>query len=87
MGYGSYCVRVLCAYVCMCPSPGLCPPECFLYHALSVVFNMHVAPSQCLAFDELLLLKRGGETIFFGAMGEEQVNLITHFESVPHVAK
>ncbi len=39
------------------------------------------------AFDELLLLKRGGETIFFGNMGVDQATLISHFESVPGVAK
>eukprot|EP00798_Chlamydomonas_sp_ICE-L_P016439 gene16439-22657_t len=37
------------------------------------------------AFDELLLLKRGGETIFFGDMGVDQCHLIQHFESVPGV--
>ena len=39
------------------------------------------------AFDELLLLKRGGETIFFGQMGHEQVHLVGHFESIPNVHK
>ena len=39
------------------------------------------------AFDELLLLKRGGETIFFGDMGHDQCHLISHFESVKGVEK
>eukprot|EP00798_Chlamydomonas_sp_ICE-L_P003260 gene3260-13284_t len=37
------------------------------------------------AFDELLLLKRGGETIFFGPMGDEQLRLISYFEGVEGV--
>lgn len=39
------------------------------------------------AFDELLLLKRGGKTIFFGNMGPDQSTLIGHFEAVPGVNK
>jgi hypothetical protein len=31
-------------------------------------------------FDELLLLKRGGETVFFGPLGENSSNLIHYFE-------
>lgn len=31
-------------------------------------------------FDELLLLKRGGETVFFGPLGENSSNLINYFE-------
>lgn len=38
------------------------------------------------AFDELLLLKRGGRTIFHGALGGDSVKLIDYFTSaVPAV--
>ena len=38
------------------------------------------------AFDELLLLKRGGRTIFHGALGANSERLIHHFTSaVPAV--
>jgi hypothetical protein len=38
------------------------------------------------AFDELLLLKRGGRTIFSGALGRDSVKLIDYFTSaVPAV--
>ena len=32
------------------------------------------------AFDALLLLKRGGETVFFGPLGKDSCNLIQYFE-------
>lgn len=32
-------------------------------------------------FDSLLLLKRGGETVFFGELGGESCNLIKYLES------
>jgi hypothetical protein len=38
------------------------------------------------AFDELLLLKRGGETIFQGALGHESSNLVSYFQAVGYVA-
>ena len=31
-------------------------------------------------FDRLLLLKRGGETVFFGDLGHESASLISYFE-------
>lgn len=31
-------------------------------------------------FDDLLLLKRGGEVVFFGELGEESCNLVEYFE-------
>ncbi|KAL4447582.1 hypothetical protein ABPG75_004801 [Micractinium tetrahymenae] len=37
------------------------------------------------AFDELLLLKPGGATIFFGSMGDESGNLINYFQSIEGV--
>nr|CCA16626.1 ATPbinding Cassette (ABC) Superfamily putative [Albugo laibachii Nc14] len=36
-------------------------------------------------FDNLLLLKRGGEMVYFGALGHECRTLIKYFESVPGV--
>ncbi|GAB4822452.1 hypothetical protein N2152v2_009498 [Parachlorella kessleri] len=38
-----------------------------------------------LAFDELLLLKRGGETIFNGPMGKEAGTLIAYLSAIPGV--
>jgi hypothetical protein len=44
------------------------------------------APLLAQAFDELLLLKRGGRTIFHGALGGDSVKLIDYFTSaVPAV--
>ncbi|KUF76633.1 ATP-binding Cassette (ABC) Superfamily [Phytophthora nicotianae] len=37
-------------------------------------------------FDSLLLLKRGGETVFYGELGRDCCNLIEYFESIPGVA-
>lgn len=37
----------------------------------------------CLqAFDELLLLQRGGSTLYAGALGEDSRDLITYFEKL-----
>ncbi|RLN53023.1 hypothetical protein BBJ28_00022314 [Nothophytophthora sp. Chile5] len=36
-------------------------------------------------FDSLLLLKRGGQTVFFGDLGESCRNLIDYFEGLPDV--
>ncbi|DAZ92658.1 TPA: hypothetical protein N0F65_001618 [Lagenidium giganteum] len=36
-------------------------------------------------FDNLLLLKRGGETVYFGELGEDCQSLIEYFESIPSV--
>lgn len=38
-------------------------------------------------FDELLLLKRGGETVFFGEIGEDSSNLIEYFERFDATSK
>ena len=41
------------------------------------------------AFDALLLLKRGGETVFFGDLGENSVNLIQYlerYEATPRIS-
>ena len=37
------------------------------------------------AFDELLLLKRGGEVIFSGALGPGSANLTAYFEAIAGV--
>jgi hypothetical protein len=46
-------------------------------------------PSPCLlalqAFDELLLLKPGGASIYFGPMGDSSERLIAYFQSIPGV--
>lgn len=36
-------------------------------------------------FDELLLLKRGGETIFSGSLGKDACNLTSYFQALPGV--
>jgi ABC-type multidrug transport system ATPase subunit/ABC-type multidrug transport system permease subunit len=36
-------------------------------------------------FDSLLLLKRGGETVFYGDLGKDCRNMIDYFESIPGV--
>ncbi|KAF4322110.1 hypothetical protein G195_002965 [Phytophthora kernoviae 00238/432] len=38
-------------------------------------------------FDSLLLLKRGGETVYFGDLGHECSTLINYFEAVPSVQR
>jgi hypothetical protein len=38
------------------------------------------------AFDELLLLKPGGSTIFFGAMSDDAEKLIDYFQAIPGVS-
>ncbi|KAL4440309.1 hypothetical protein ABPG75_003310 [Micractinium tetrahymenae] len=48
----------------------------------AVVCTIHQpSPEIFEAFDELLLLKRGGETIFNGAIGKDSASLIAHFRS------
>lgn len=51
---------------------------------IAVVATIH-QPSVAIfnSFDSLLLLKRGGETVFFGELGEESYNLIEYLESYP----
>ncbi|KAG8374150.1 hypothetical protein BUALT_Bualt11G0100900 [Buddleja alternifolia] len=39
------------------------------------------------AFDELLLMKRGGRVIYAGALGQQSQKLIEYFEAVPGVPK
>ncbi|GMF22431.1 unnamed protein product [Phytophthora lilii] len=51
---------------------------CTIHQPSAVVFGM---------FDSLLLLKRGGEVVFFGDLGDEASNLVNYFESIDGVAK
>lgn len=39
------------------------------------------------AFDELLLLKRGGQVIYFGPLGQKSEQVINYFEEIPGVSK
>lgn len=39
------------------------------------------------AFDELFLMKRGGEEIYVGPLGRQSSHLVDYFESIPGVAK
>ncbi|KUF78768.1 Pleiotropic drug resistance protein ABC superfamily [Phytophthora nicotianae] len=51
---------------------------CTIHQPSSVMFS---------AFDSLLLLKRGGEMVFFGDLGDKASNLVTYFESIEGVPK
>ncbi|XP_039118156.1 LOW QUALITY PROTEIN: pleiotropic drug resistance protein 2-like [Dioscorea cayenensis subsp. rotundata] len=39
------------------------------------------------AFDELLLMKRGGQVIYAGPLGHHSANLIEYFEEIPSIKK
>ncbi|KAA3479321.1 ABC transporter G family member 29-like isoform X1 [Gossypium australe] len=39
------------------------------------------------AFDELLLMKRGGQVIYFGRLGRNSLKIIEYFEAVPGIPK
>ena len=49
---------------------------------IAVVATIH-QPSVAIfnSFDSLLLLKRGGETVFFGDLGQESIHLIEYMET------
>ncbi|KAG6611948.1 pleiotropic drug resistance protein ABC superfamily [Phytophthora cinnamomi] len=50
----------------------------------TIVCTIHQPSSDVFAFfDSLLLLKRGGETVFFGDLGDDCRNLIDYFEGIP----
>jgi ABC-type multidrug transport system ATPase subunit/ABC-type multidrug transport system permease subunit len=52
----------------------------------TIVCTIHQPSSDVFTlFDSLLLLKRGGETVFFGDLGEDCRNLIHYFEGIPGV--
>lgn len=50
---------------------------CTIHQPSFPIFNM---------FDALLLLKRGGKTVFFGQLGENCKNLVEFFEAAPEVS-
>eukprot|EP00644_Phytophthora_capsici_P011626 jgi/Phyca11/509804/fgenesh2_kg.PHYCAscaffold_50_\ len=50
------------------------------------VFKQSPSSEVFYLFDSLLLLKRGGETVFYGNLGENCRNLIDYFENIPGVA-
>jgi ABC-type multidrug transport system ATPase subunit len=49
----------------------------------TVVATIHQPSSAVFdIFDDLLLLKKGGETVFFGDLGDCSSNLVSYFESL-----
>ncbi|POM63710.1 ABC Superfamily [Phytophthora palmivora] len=53
----------------------------------TIICTIHQPSSEVFyLFDSLLLLKRGGETVFYGDLGPKCRNLIDYFESIPGVA-
>ncbi|GMF60105.1 unnamed protein product [Phytophthora fragariaefolia] len=53
----------------------------------TIICTIHQPSSEVFyLFDSLLLLKRGGETVFFGELGKKCCNLIDYFEGIPGVA-
>ncbi|RLN54610.1 hypothetical protein BBJ28_00021986, partial [Nothophytophthora sp. Chile5] len=53
----------------------------------TIICTIHQPSSEVFfLFDSLLLLKRGGETVFYGDLGENCRNMIDYFENIPGVA-
>ncbi|RLN87469.1 hypothetical protein BBJ28_00016886 [Nothophytophthora sp. Chile5] len=53
----------------------------------TIICTIHQPSSEVFfLFDSLLLLKRGGQTVFYGDLGENCRNLIDYFENIPGVA-
>ncbi|ETN01424.1 hypothetical protein PPTG_17214 [Phytophthora nicotianae INRA-310] len=54
----------------------------------TIVCTIHQPSSEVFSvFDSLLLLKRGGETVFAGELGDNAREMIEYFESIDGVAK
>lgn len=54
----------------------------------TVVCTIHQpSPSVFYAFDELLLLKKGGQIVYFGDIGIEASFVVKYFESIPTCTK
>ncbi|GMF40663.1 unnamed protein product [Phytophthora fragariaefolia] len=54
----------------------------------TVVCTIHQPSTEVFSvFDSLLLLKRGGETVFAGELGKDASEMIAYFESIDGVAK
>ncbi|RLN95393.1 hypothetical protein BBJ28_00012190 [Nothophytophthora sp. Chile5] len=52
----------------------------------TIVCTIHQPSTEVfLLFDSLLLLKRGGETVFFGDLGKNCQNLVEYFEGIPGI--
>ncbi|ETK77981.1 hypothetical protein L915_15910 [Phytophthora nicotianae] len=53
----------------------------------TIICTIHQPSSEVFyLFDSLLLLKRGGETVFYGELGSKCRNLIDYFEGIPGVS-
>ncbi|EEY58945.1 ATP-binding Cassette (ABC) Superfamily [Phytophthora infestans T30-4] len=53
----------------------------------TIICTIHQPSSEVFyLFDSLLLLKRGGETVFYGNLGKNCRNLVDYFEGIPGVA-
>ncbi|RLN14553.1 hypothetical protein BBO99_00000400 [Phytophthora kernoviae] len=53
----------------------------------TIVCTIHQPSSEVFfLFDSLLLLKRGGETVFFGDLGRKYQHLVDYFEGLPGLA-
>lgn len=54
----------------------------------TIICTIHQPSSEVFRlFDSLLLLKRGGETVFFGELGSNAIKLVNYFESIPGVPR
>ncbi|KAL3670757.1 hypothetical protein V7S43_003945 [Phytophthora oleae] len=53
----------------------------------TIICTIHQPSSEVFyLFDSLLLLKRGGETVFYGNLGKKCRNLVDYFEGIPGVS-